>query len=236
MKLLDLLVGRRWAEGATHGVQDGDGEVLWLPGEPIPPSSSTDFITAPDEFGNWWCLDDGKPCEAWRVAVHSEVIKLADDRSSAIVTKEQWMEAKEAASTEAQDLGGRPLTTIEALEHALANLKAGMRWNFGLEYADVGRPVPDGAQLSIVGGKYRHPKKVVINGYTVQAPISYRPKWGQAVGVEDPFKDDFAVCANWEGSPSQMLLLRRGAIHATTEDAAKACKARYGINPDSPND
>lgn len=85
----------------------------------------------------------------------------------------------------------------------------------------------DGSQ-DIIG---MWPKTRIINGFEVPAPETKEPKIGDWLFVSSFFFDELYDEGRWSGDSYDLLILKRGLVFLSKEDAIANAKAMLGINP-----
>lgn len=84
------------------------------------------------------------------------------------------------------------------------------------------------------GCKYRvKPKTILVNGFEVPEPMRVIPPIRDEFYLAATTINEFNICLNWTGFPSDELWLSRGLCHTTKEAAIAHAKAMLGIDPNS---
>ena len=125
--------------------------------------------------------------------------------------------------------------TPDEIIGVLQGVKAGRKW--GIRFRSSGDLVEQASQEAeslcrcIVANDVERvellplPDEITIPARVIPAPLREAPKVGAPVFLADPTMTEYCYSFRWEDCISNRMLLERGLVYATSENAIAASKA-----------
>ena len=125
------------------------------------------------------------------------------------------------------------MNQAELLRHVADNLEAGRAAGFGLLFNECS--LVSTSISNIWWGKPSlytlAPRTHEVNGFTVPAPIDFKPVYNYAYYTASTAGKELTGCLLWTGSEYCLLMLARNVLFATKEAAQQNALAMLGWDP-----
>ena len=125
------------------------------------------------------------------------------------------------------------MTPDEIIE-VLQGVKAGRKWEYEDEKYSWFTPINQGlfSLFFHLSDEYNVrlaplPDEITIPARVIPAPLREAPKVGAPAFLADPTMTEYCYPFRWEDCMSNRMLLERGLVYATSENAIAASKAMY---------